>query len=109
VLYDSTKVRSDRDLSQCSRDSQWANDIVRPYPAGKSVPVYYDPGRPATSILEIHKISWLSAYPKLGFVATFIALVLVMRQVLVALPKWVFIFATLAILSGWTALLIGAK
>jgi Protein of unknown function (DUF3592) len=109
VLYDSTTVRLDRDLSQCSADRRWADDIVRPYVVGGTVPAFYDPGRPGTATLQIHKISWLSQYPKIGFFATFIALVFVMRQVLVALPKWVFIFAILAILLGWTALLIASR
>jgi hypothetical protein len=106
VLYDSTKLRFDFDLSQCSADPKWANDIVRPYVVGSTMPAFYDPRRPATAVLEIHKVSWLKNYPKIGFVATLIALWLVLRQVWVALPKWVFIFAILAILFGWTALLI---
>jgi hypothetical protein len=109
VLIDSTKVRLDRDLTQCGADRQWADDIVRPYPVGRTVPVFYDPLRPSTSILEIHKVSWLSAYPKAGFVATFFALVLVMRQVLLALPRWVFVAAMLAVLLGWIALLLASR
>jgi hypothetical protein len=109
VLYDSTKVRFDRDLSQCSADRESANNIIRPYETGKSVPAYYDPVQPGTAILEIHKISWLKAYPKIGFVATFVALVLVMRQVLLTFPKWVFIAVMLVVLVGWTALLIALR
>ena len=80
VLYDSTSVRSDLDLSQCSADRQWANDIIRPYQNGSTVPVFYDPARPSTAILEIHKVAWLKLYPKTGLVASFIALMLVVRQ-----------------------------
>jgi hypothetical protein len=80
VLYDSTKVRSDRDLSQCSADRQSADDIVRRYAAGSTVPAHYDPARPGTSILEIHPTPWREVYPRTGLVATFIALVLVVRQ-----------------------------
>jgi Protein of unknown function (DUF3592) len=109
VLYDSTSLRFDFDLSQCSADQKWANDIVRRYVVGSTVPAFYDPRRPATAVLEIHKVSWLTLYPKVGFVATFIALVLVMRQLLVALPRWVFIFAMLAILVGMTALLLAIR
>ena len=80
VLYDSTSVRLDLDLSQCSADRQWANDIIRPYQNGSTVPVFYDPARPSTAILEIHKVHWLKLYPKAGLVASFIALMLVVRQ-----------------------------
>jgi hypothetical protein len=80
VLYDSTSVRSDLDLSQCSADRQWANDIIRPYQNGRTVPVFYDPARPSTAILEIHKVPWLKLYPKAGLIASFIALLLVVRQ-----------------------------
>ena len=80
VLYDSTNVRFDRDLSQCGTDRQWANDIIRPYRTGSTVPVFYDPGRPGTAVLEIHKVPWLKLYPKTGLVASFIALLLVLRQ-----------------------------
>ena len=80
VLYDSTSVRLDLDLSQCSADRQSANDIIRPYQNGSTVPVFYDPARPSTAILEIHKVPWLKLYPKTGLVASFIALMLVVRQ-----------------------------
>ena len=80
VLYDSTSVRLDSDLSQCSADRQWANDIIRPYRAGRTLPAFYDPARPSTAILEIHKVPWLKFYPKTGLVASFIALMLVIRQ-----------------------------
>jgi hypothetical protein len=80
VLYDSTSVRWDRDLSQCSDDRQSANDIIRRYQSGSTVPVFYDPARPSTAILEIHKVSWLKLYPKTGLIASFIALLLVVRQ-----------------------------
>ena len=80
VLYDSTSVRLDLDLSQCSADRQWANDIIRPYQNGSTVPVFYDPARPSTAILEIHKVAWLKLYPKTGLIASFIALMLVVRQ-----------------------------
>ena len=80
VLYDSTSVRLDRDLSQCSADRQSANDIIRPYQNGSTVPVFYDPARPSTAILEIHKVPWLKLFPKAGLVASFIALMLVVRQ-----------------------------
>jgi predicted anti-sigma-YlaC factor YlaD len=80
VLYDSTSVRLDSDLSQCSADRQWANDIIRPYQNGSAVPVFYDPARPSTATLEIHKVPWLKLYPKTGLVASFIALMLVVRQ-----------------------------
>jgi hypothetical protein len=88
LLYDSTNVRFDRDLTQCRPDRHWADDIVRIYVVGKTVPAYYDPARPGTAILEVHKGCWLPLYPKVGVVVTFIALVLVIRQVLlVTLPK----------------------
>jgi len=80
ALYDSTKVRFDRDLSQCGTDRQWANDIIRPYQTGSTVPVFYDPVRPGTAVLELHKVPWLKLYPKTGLVASFIALLLVLRQ-----------------------------
>jgi uncharacterized protein DUF3592 len=80
VLYDSTSVRLDSDLSQCSADRQWANDIIRPYQNGSPVPVFYDPARPSAATLEIHKVPWLKLYPKTGLVASFIALMLVVRQ-----------------------------
>src|ERR1700679_1004799 len=107
VLHDSTSVRLDRDLSQCSDDRQSANDIIRPYQSGTTVPVFYNPGRhdrqaakaiirpfqsgstvpvfydparPSTAILEIHKVPWLKLYPKTGLIASFIALLLVVRQ-----------------------------
>jgi hypothetical protein len=80
VLHDSTSLRLDRDLSQCSADRQSANDIIRPYQVGNTVPVFYDPAQPSTATLEIHKVSWLKLYPKTGLVASFIALLLVVRQ-----------------------------
>ena len=80
VLHDSTRVRLDRDLSQCSDDRQAANDIIRPYQVGSAVPVFYDPVQPSTAILEIHEVPWLKLYPKTGLVASFIALMLVVRQ-----------------------------
>lgn len=105
VLYDSTNVRFDRDLSQCGADAQWANDIVRPYAVGSTVAAHYDPARPSTAVLEIHKMPWPRLYPKIGFIATFVVLAFVMRQVLVVFPRWVFVAAILAILVGWTVLL----
>jgi hypothetical protein len=73
-------VRLDLDLSQCNADRQWANGIIRPYQNGSTVPVFYDPARPSTAILEIHKVPWLKLFPKAGLVASFIALMLVVRQ-----------------------------
>ena len=80
VLYDSTNVRFDRDLSQCGTDRQWANDIIRPYRTGSTVPVFYDPAQPGKSTLEIHKMPLLKLFPKTGLIASFIALLLVIRQ-----------------------------
>ena len=80
VLHDSTSMRLDRDLSQCSDDRQSANDIIRPYQSGSTVPVFYDPAQPSTATLEIHKVPWLKLFPKAGLVASFIALMLVVRQ-----------------------------
>ena len=80
VLYDSTNVRFDRDLSQCGTDRQWANDIIQPYRTGSTVPAFYNPAQPGTATLEIHKVPWLKLYPKTGLIASFIALLLVMRQ-----------------------------
>jgi hypothetical protein len=80
VLHDSTSVRLDRDLSQCSDDRQSANDMIRPYQSGSTVPVFYDPERPSAAILEVHKVPWLKLYPKTGLIASFIALLLVVRQ-----------------------------
>jgi hypothetical protein len=80
VLHDSTRVRLDLDLSQCSDDRQSANDIIRSYQVGSTVPVFYDPVQPSTAILEIHKVPWLKLFPKAGLVASFIALMLVVRQ-----------------------------
>ena len=80
VLYDSTNVRFDRDLSQCGTDRQWANDIIRPYRTGSTVPVFYDPAQPGKSTLEIHKMPLLELFPKTGLIASFIALLLVIRQ-----------------------------
>jgi len=80
VLYDSTNVRFDRDLSQCGTDRQWANDIIRPYRTGSTVPVFYDPAQPGKATLEIHKTPLLKLYPKTGLIASFVALLLVIRQ-----------------------------
>jgi len=44
------------------------------------VPVFYDPAQPGKSTLEIHKMPLLKLFPKTGLIASFIALLLVIRQ-----------------------------
>jgi hypothetical protein len=107
--YTGTRIRLGDFSDIGTRKYEDARAEIDHFKVGAVTAVFYDPANPSSSVLEPHVLDMFGAYPTLGFIATFVMLVLVMRQVLVAAPGWVF-FSTLAVLFVlWVQFLISSR
>jgi hypothetical protein len=61
------------------------------------------------TMADVAGLNLMQAYPKWGFVATFVVLTLVMRQILVVAPRWVFVAVLLCVFVLWTSWLIAMR